>query len=245
MAKYKNYSVTKTVKDDNGREYIIYVYGEVKETKELDGIEVRRVRYQHGTGAPVSVKPDEIIYRLGDNLSPTKELNFGWAICSPDDVFDEAKGILLAKKRFSKAPIRTQDCRFLKEDMVLAILNQTADYVETHEFKDALKKYAAEKNFYENFRDGEIVKIFDGDLYGALNLENQEKPTIRWAFYNYDDESQVLFDPRFTSVRYMDKNNFIKYTSKATDEEKAKVAEYLKKRYGNAWDENNVKFVKA
>ena len=244
MAKVKSYSVTKDVVDSHGNIYKILVYGEVTAEKALDGIEVSRVRFRHGDKKVVD-KGESLFYALGDNCSPSKALNFGWAICNPNDAYDEAKGIEIAKGRFSKSPITTQDCRFLKEDMVLAILNQTANYVETHEFKDALKKYEAEKNFYENFRDGEIVKIFDGDLYGALNLENQEKPTIRWAFYNHDDESQVLFDSRFTSVRYMDKNNFIKYTSKATNEEKAKIAEYLKKRYGNAWGENNVKFVKA
>ena len=231
MAKYKNYSVTKTVKDDNGREYIIYVYGEVKETKELDGIEVRRVRYQSGTGVPVSVEPEKMIYRLGDNLSPTKELNFGWAICSPDDVFDEAKGILLAKKRFSKAPIRTQDCRFLKEDMVLAILNQTAEYVAEHEFKAAVKKYEAEKNFYENFRDGEIVKLFDG-CYAALDLTNPEHPSIRWVYYGFDGQC-VIFNVRYTTFYYWCKEDYIKNVKKATDEEeKAKIAEYLKEHYG-------------
>ena len=136
MTKYTHYSVTKDVKDKNGKIYTVFVYGEVTEKKELDGIEIRRVRYQRGSKAVVSVSPETVLYPLGDNRSPSKSLNFGWAVCAPEDTFDLAKGILLAKKRFSKAPITTQDCRFLKKDMVLAILNQTAEYVATHELQD-------------------------------------------------------------------------------------------------------------
>ena len=136
MAKYTHYSVTKEVKDKNGKIYTVFVYGELKEQKELDGIEVRRVRYKRGSKKVISAIKETVLYPLGDNRSPSKTLNFGWAVCAPEDTFDIAKGILIAKKRFSKAPITTQDCRFLKKDMVLAILNQTAEYVATHELQD-------------------------------------------------------------------------------------------------------------
>lgn len=242
MAKIKSYSVTKDVADSHGNIYKILVYGEVTEEKALDGIEVRRVRFRHGDKKVVD-KGESLFYALGDNCSPSKALNFGWAICNPNDTYDEAKGIEIAKSRFSKSPITTQDCRFLKEDMVLAILNQTADYVETHEFKDGLKKYEAERIFYENFRDGEIVKLFDG-CYAALGLTNPEIPSIRWVYYGLDKQC-VIFNVRYTTFYYWYKEDYIKNIKKATDEEKAKVAEYLKERYGNAWDENNAKFVKA
>ena len=242
MAKVKGYTVTKDVADANGNVYKILVYGEVTEVKALDGIEVRRVRFRHGDKKVVDTG-DSLFYALGDNCSPSKALNFGWAICNPNDVYDEAKGIEIAKSRFSKSPLTTQDCRFLKEDMVLAILNQTADYVEENEFKAALQKHEAEKKFFDNFHNGEIVKIFD--YYAALNLEDTENPTIKWAAYENVDDLFVEFDARYTTAAYLSKKTFIENTAKVTDEERNRIQEHLRNRYHNQWDENNAKFVKA
>ena len=118
MAKVKSYSVTRPVKDNDGNVYTIFVYGEVTEEKLLDGIEVRRVKYNHWTGERATSEDNFTIYPLGDNCSPTKTFNYGYAICSPEDEFDEKIGIEVARRRFSKSPIRTQDCRFLKKGMV-------------------------------------------------------------------------------------------------------------------------------
>lgn len=243
MAKVKTYKATKEVTDSRGNVYTILVYGEVTEVKALDGIEVRRVRFRHGDNKVVD-NGESLFYPLGENCSPSKELNFGWAICNPNDAFDENVGIEICKKRFSKSPIKTQDCRFLKEDMVLAILNQTAEYVANNEFKTALENIEADLNAAENFHNGEIVKSALSDaVFYALRIVDDEKAAEHTTLVNWlvDTDIQVS---NFT-CKQLHLGVFNKNIRKATDEEKAKVQEYFRKRYNNQWDENNAKFIKA
>ena len=243
MAKVKTYKVTKKVTDSRGNVYTILVYGEVTEVKALDGIEVRRVRFRHGDNKVVD-NGESLFYPLGENCSPSKELNFGWAICNPNDAFDENVGIEICKKRFSKAPIKTQDCRFLKEDMVLAILNQTAEYVANNEFKTALEHIEADLNVAENFHNGEIVKSALSDaVFYALRIVDDEKAPEHTTLINWlvDTDIQVS---NFT-CKQLHLGAFNKNIRKATDEEKAKVQKYFREHYNNQWDENNAKFIKA
>lgn len=244
MAKVKTYKVTKEVTDSRGNVYTILVYGEVTEVKALDGIEVRRVRFRHGDNKVVD-KGESLFYPLGENCSPSKELNFGWAICNPNDAFDENVGIEICKKRFSKAPIKTQDCRFLKEDMVLAILNQTAEYVANNEFKTALENIEADLNVAENFHNGEIVKAY-GSFYAlsiddSADMAENHSTHVNWYLHNLGSEHIAFRGNQEKSLRTLHNKDIFK----ATDEEKARVQEYFRKRYNNQWDENNAKFIKA
>ena len=242
MVKIKTYSVTKDVTDSMGRIYKIFVYGEVTEENALDGVELCRVRYQHGSGEVVAREKEKLILPLGDNCSPTKKLNFGYAICAPEDDFNEEKGIEVAKKRFSRAPITTQDCRFLKKDMVEAILNQTAEYVATHEFKETLKKKAQRERIFNNFRDGEIVKIgtaFDDacPVVGAISLKDGN---VGFYWCAYTDSDWVSFVERKNYDIY-----FWNDIEKISAEDKEKIVNLLKTKYHNQWDEENKKYVKA
>lgn len=243
MAKVKTYKVTKGVTDSHGNIYTILVYGEVTEVKALDGIEVRRVRFRHGDNKVVD-KGESLFYPLGENCSPSKELNFGWAICSPNDTFDENIGIEICKKRFSKSPIKTQDCRFLKEDMVLAILNQTAEYVANNEFKAALEHIEADLNVAENFHNGEIVKSALSDaVFYALRIVDDENAAEHTTLVNWLVDTDIQVSN--LTCKQLRLGVFNKNVRKATDEEKAKVQEYFRKRYNNQWDENNARFIKA
>ena len=244
MAKVKTYKVTKEVTDSRGNVYTILVYGEVTEVKALDGIEVRRVRFRHGDNKVVD-NGESLFYPLGENCSPSKELNFGWAICNPNDAFDENVGIEICKKRFSKAPIKTQDCRFLKEDMVLAILNQTAEYVANNEFKAALENIEADLNVAENFHNGEIVKSakYDNVFYALRAIADGEPAPEHCTLVNWDVDLEYNFINFYSDAIHPGVLN--KNVVKAADEEKARVQEYFRKRYNNQWDENNAKFIKA
>ena len=240
MTKIKTYSVIKPVTDNNGRTYTIFVYGEVTENNALDGIEVRRVRYHNGSNDIEAINESRI-YPLWDNRSTEKVLNFGFAICAPEDDFNEEIGIKLAKKRFSRAPIRTQDCRFLKEDMVKAILNQTADYVAEHELQEAIKH----KEFFENFHNGEIVKLGDGDTYAAISISEDRNITILWKYFANDRRIEFRSDTGEFAENIFTNEAKENLLSKADDGLKATIQDYLRERYRNQWDENNAKFIKA
>ena len=241
MAKIKTYSVTKDVADKNGNIYKIFVYGEVVEDNALEGVEVRRVSYQHGSKKVVSDSTeDSIILPLGDNCSPVKKLNFGFAICAPEDEFNEEKGIEIARKRFSKSPITTQDCRFLKKDMVEAILNQTAEYVAEHELKNFFDRREKDNELRDYFHDGEIVT--DEKYYRksfAIKLgEDGSVSRYPWIFY----KTPVSVEFEYNATFYPKSSYGFR---KATDEERAEIQNYLREHYHNQWDENNKKFIKA
>lgn len=241
MAKIKTYKVTKEVTDSRGNVYKIFVYGEVAEDNALEGVEVRRVNYQHGSKKVVSASTeDSVILPLGDNCSPVKKLNFGFAICAPEDEFNEQKGIEIARKRFSKSPITTQDCRFLKKDMVEAILNQTAEYVAEHELKNFFDRREKDNELRENFHDGEIVTNGEyGESFAIKIGEDGSVGRYSWVFYRIPFGIQFKYAPPYYP-KFPPRE-----TRKATDEERAEIQNYLREHYHNQWDENNKKFIKA
>ena len=241
MTKIKTYSVTKDVADSMGRIYKIFVYGEVTEENALEGVEIRRVNYQHRSGKVVSANDKgAFILPLGDNCSPVKKLNFGYAICAPEDGFDENKGIAVARKRFSKAPLTTQDCRFLKKDMVEAILNQTAEYVATHELLEVLNREDETRRFYQNFHNGEIVKQRIHNNVGIFAIIFREDGSIyrNWVQFEHTPNNICFYNSEIPVERF-------KEIEKVTDEERNAVQNLFREKYHNQWDENNAKFVKA
>ena len=236
MAKIKTYSVTKDVADSRGRIYKIFVYGEVTEENTLDGVEVRRVRYQRGSGNVVSGGSETAVLPLGDNCSPTKSFNYGYAICAPGDEFDEKKGIEIAKKRFSKSPIKTQDCRFLKKGMVEAILQQSIEYVATHELAKVIEKAETMGRVFQTFRNGEIVKD-DVAIYPVCFEENGIVYS-KWRKFKNSLSQIIIFNVEIPIES-------LKNLQKVSDDERNMVQNLLKETYHNQWDENNAKFVKA
>jgi len=105
MSKSKKcYSVYKEFVDAKGEKHTVLVYGELR----LEHLNVRGRKVQ------------------------LKCLNFGHAICSHNDEFNEEVGVKLAKKRFYCDPMCTFNHNFLNEDMVQAILNNEVDYIVNH-----------------------------------------------------------------------------------------------------------------
>ena len=81
----------------------------------------------------------------------------GWAICSPQDTYDEKAGIELCKKRFRKSPLTAKTGLFLTNDMVNAILDNEVNYIKAHWGKfvpnDATNAQEEEKTFELIFDD--------------------------------------------------------------------------------------------
>ena len=53
----------------------------------------------------------------------------GFAICNSSDTFNINTGIKVAKKRFAKSPMTTQNGNFLTEDMLKAIVDNELNYI--------------------------------------------------------------------------------------------------------------------
>ena len=120
MARLKEYCVHKEFFDTLGHKHTVLVYGEV--TQEKIDVEILPFIYQK-----------KVI----------KSLNFGWAICSEEDEFNEEYGKHLAKKRFyhDVGGLQTGNRNFLCDDMVLAILNNEVNYIISH-----IDKYVPESS---------------------------------------------------------------------------------------------------
>lgn len=123
--KVKSYYHYENVKSANGASHIVLVYGEVSEDKFISGF------------APVTfTRKGRIIKSVGDPIivnhefrSPVKTFNMGFAICNSSDTFNINTGIKVAKKRFAKSPMTTQNGNFLTEDMLKAIVDNELNYI--------------------------------------------------------------------------------------------------------------------
>jgi hypothetical protein len=124
IKKYHNY---KEVVDKNGVSHIVLVYGEVTENEHLYGYApvtfTRKGRAIKTVGEPV------IIDTLNKFRSPLKQFNMGYAICNNTDKFNEEYGIKVAKRRFAKSPLSTQNGTFLNVDMIRSIVDNELDYI--------------------------------------------------------------------------------------------------------------------
>lgn len=117
----------KLVVDKNGVGHIVLVYGEVTENDHLCGYApvtfTRKGRVIKTVGEPV------IIDSLNKFRSPLKQFNMGYAICGNRDKFNKEYGIKVAKRRFAKSPLSTQNGTFLNIDMVRGIVDNELDYI--------------------------------------------------------------------------------------------------------------------
>lgn len=115
----------------NGRNATILVYGELWETETVDGIFVQRVGLSRD-GKRIIECGSGSVGVLGAPYAKTKYFNMGWAICSPDDEYNEETGIKIAKSRFLKSPLSTQSGTFLTNDMIDAILDNEIRFIQNN-----------------------------------------------------------------------------------------------------------------
>ena len=163
MGKVKKYTEYGVVKDKKGLEHQILVYGELTTEDALRGVRVSDVLYNRHNGQ-VSKVLDSKVVKTGKSYGATKTLNFGWAICHPNDKFDTAKAVELCKKRFSKSGISTQDCRFLTDDMVHSILKNELQYIKNVKLPEYLEKWEklnAFKCAVDNIAQACVLKYCD------------------------------------------------------------------------------------
>jgi hypothetical protein len=81
---------------------------------------------------PVDIGNPILLDSTNVKRSPVKEFNMGFAICMENDEFDLGRGISIAKQRFCKRPMSTQNGRWLNEDMVMSIIENEARYICDH-----------------------------------------------------------------------------------------------------------------
>lgn len=119
---YYHYS---EVVSSDGKHHTVLVYGEVSENNLISGFApvtfTRKGRIVRSVGEPIIVNSE---FR-----SPVKSFNMGFAICNASDTFDVNTGIKVAKKRFAKSPMTTQNGNFLTEDMLKAIVDNELNYI--------------------------------------------------------------------------------------------------------------------
>ena len=121
----KTYYRYSEVVSSDGNSHTVLVYGEVSESSLISGFApvtfTRKGRIVRSVGEPIIVN--------NEFRSPVKSFNMGFAICNASDTFDVNTGIKVAKKRFAKSPMTTQNGNFLTEDMLKAIVDNELNYI--------------------------------------------------------------------------------------------------------------------
>lgn len=80
-----------------------------------------------------------------------RTLTIGVAICSPDDEFDEAEGVRIAKRRIERGDgvgkIETNDVTMITDDLIIAELFGKLSYITSHidKYINRRKKYSGDK----------------------------------------------------------------------------------------------------
>ena len=152
--------------------YHILVYGEISETKGVDGFFVVPVSYNGKTNRIVDVnfKDKQLVKGFNKFYSPTKSFNMGWAICVEPDEFNLDEGIKICKRRFAKSPMTTQNGRFLTKDMCQAIVDNEAIHI-ANRIESYLPKEDKNNNKYDfcfkfdkfGIKDDEFVVELDAN----------------------------------------------------------------------------------
>ena len=145
----------------NGRNATILVYGELWETETVDGIFVQRVGLSRD-GKRIIECGSGSVGVLGAPYAKTKYFNMGWAICSPDDEYNEEISIKIAKLRFLKSPLSTQSGTFLTNDMINAILDNEIRFIQNNINK-----------FYHPKDEEKATEFYKGDLV-IKNITQEE-----------------------------------------------------------------------
>ena len=189
--KVRCYHATREVIDTiKNQKHTILVYGELVQTNEAKGFILAPVTYNKRNHRDIkSIDDRYVVLSRTQDLRPTRQFNFGWAICDQNDEFDLGVGIRIAKRRFSDSPMTTTDVRFFSDDMIRSILENELDFIEEH-LED---KYLPDD--YQNGCDGkcESCPKHDCDSRGSaeqevktydeqkeFELETEELPTVEF-----------------------------------------------------------------
>ena len=187
--KVRCYHATREVIDTvKNKKHTILVYGELVQTNEAKGFVLAPVTYNKRNHREIrSVDDQYVVLSRNQDMRPTRQFNFGWAICDANDEFDLATGIRIAKRRFSDSPMTTTDVRFFSDDMIRSILENELNFIEKH----LENKYLP--NDYQNGCDGkcESCPKHDCDSRGSIEpevktydeskeLETEELPTVEF-----------------------------------------------------------------
>lgn len=248
MYKVKNFKKSEVFVDANGEKHVIYVYGELVKTNHLDGVLVANVKYVNGDKRIVDCTNEEIILNHSKSHADVKEFNFGWAICDPRDAFDEKKAIKICKKRFGRTPLKTQEGKFLTDDMINAILENEIEYLKREKLIPLIKvnTYTSEakdevKNTTEReFKRGDIVKMtYASDnttVYAAIDSIDHKNKTI--FFYwkmsiNNENGKQTV---RFVEPWKCYTDEFYPVFHLATRSEILEVERLMEKTFCKKWN---------
>lgn len=127
--RFKSYQMTDTLPSGQ----IIMVYGELWEDGKIDGLAVFPCKFTRDGKTVLEYETKNTTSLLFSHpYSRTKHFNMGWAICNPEDKFDENVGRELCKKRFRKSDITTQCGTFLTKDVIYAILANEIIYIKSN-----------------------------------------------------------------------------------------------------------------
>lgn len=132
--KTRTFLKTKMVKCSDDIIRIITIYGELDEHDFVDGVMVYPCSIK-GKSKPIEPAYHSIYGKFipsnENSYGRTKELYLGFAICSPEDDFDQDTAVKICKRRFKK-PITTQNGRMLTPDMIEAIMANEIKYISEH-----------------------------------------------------------------------------------------------------------------
>jgi len=202
-------SLKKFSKVETFREHKILVYGELWEEGYVDGLVIQRAKFSRDGRKVMDISMDHEDILLNRPYIRTRYFNMGWAICSPEDKFDETVGIELCKKRFRKSPLKTETGLFLTKDMVNALIENEVNYIKKNWAKFAPKTLlpgeaeimsAANKvvNVIKNVKKKEDdfdfwkVKKEEPTLYIEDSLTEEEKLMRKPPMFNVEETIEVL-----------------------------------------------------
>lgn len=238
-AKIKKYTDAKRVVDENGDEHIIFVYGELTVDENLKGVAIHEVAFNRSNYTIRMIEGLPRIYKTGKAYGATRTLNFGWAICHPNDKFDMETAVNLCKKRFSNSGISTQDCRFLTDDMVKCILQNEIRYIEEVKLPEYINKKPEQRVLITAQKEKKpetvpyVKKSEDGVRTGYI-VYSQNKKT-RCVVFIYDDDKKTkkivlssLFLDSTTQQQLLKANTFGNCSTDEWEKVKEKVYNYFK-----------------
>lgn len=172
--------VIDTVKNEK---HTILVYGELVQTNEAKGFLLAPVTYNKINHREIrSIDDHYVVLSRNQDRRPTRQFNFGWAICDANDEFDLATGIKIAKRRFSDSPMTTTDVRFFSDDMIHSILESELNFIEKNlEIKYLPDDFKVEVDDYNpNCKTNDVIDLGekpDDSLEIEVEVDDQDTKT--------------------------------------------------------------------
>lgn len=176
--------------------YTILIYGELWEEGYIDGMIVQRAKFSKDGRKVMDLSMDHEGILLNRPYTRTRYFNMGWAICSPEDKFDENIGIEICKRRFRKSPLRTETGLFLTKDMVQALIENEIKYIKSHWSKFVHPTDKAENTVmkaFKAFADSVSKKKGESDI--NVWKEEKDEPTSYTEADSLTDEEKLMRKP--------------------------------------------------